>query len=192
MLGLIIAGIGVAVSVFGAAQSMSAASQQSAAQGQATAAQQQAERIRKQALETDVYRRRREFIRMNLIARAQSLTTATAQGAGSSSALEGARATSTGELAFGLQGLNAQQKLGVSIFQSNSSLLDARYNIAQAESSAMTARSLSGLGSTLLNNVGSISRVGSDFMNSTASDTTSGLSSYGGFVRGISGGTGLI
>lgn len=123
-IGLAIAAAGVGVSVF------SAASQAKYAK-KSLAAQREAENLRRQQMNLDAVRRRREIARNAQVAQAQSLTTATNQGAAGSGP-EGALAGIAGQANTALAGSLQAQDLGNRIFDANEKGSYAQAGAAQA------------------------------------------------------------
>jgi hypothetical protein len=165
MIGAIIGAVGIGLSLFGMSESQDAAQAQLQAQQQQIAFQQQQEKIRREAMKHDAARRRREAIRMFLIAKSQSLTATNASGARNSSATPGAYATKFGEMAFNVGGTIAQEKFGHQMFQTNQGILGAKMLGAQADAQRNEGLGLMQMGSTLINNMGAIDRIGTNLYN---------------------------
>lgn len=81
----ILIGLGIATSIAGTAMSYMGAQKQASAQKKMLQAQMEAERQRKQQMNLDAMRKKRETVRQAQLARAQALQVASAQGADQSS-----------------------------------------------------------------------------------------------------------
>lgn len=153
----ILLGVGTAVSVYGAVSSASA--QKRMAEEQA-AANKQGENVRRQQMELDAGRRRRQAVRESLLARAQAQTVGTAQGASDSSGVAGAMAQAT---ATGLQNQNTATQaeiLGGRIFDVNARFADATLRGQQAMA---TGSMISSLGGAIASNAQTFGRLGTYF-----------------------------
>ena len=106
--------------------------------------QSQADALRQQAVELDATRRRREAVRQGIIARAQSLTTATNQGANNpgSSAVTQAGNSISGQVNTNLLGINQSLGLSERLFDINKSITNL-YLGAQDANSSFVAQSQS-------------------------------------------------
>lgn len=164
----IIAGIGAAVGAAGAAysatQQRKAAKQQNrAAEEQATASR-QAEAARKQQMDLDAVRKRRQTIREATVARAQALAAGVNQGAAGSSGLAGGMGQVNSDANAGLSVVAQGQDIGNQLFAANSLYSEAglRGDRARAQGQAAGAwgSTISSLGGAIMNNAGTISRVG--------------------------------
>lgn len=81
------------------------------------------------------------------------MATATAQGAATSSSVEGAFATGAGNAQTAISGVNQNQQLGSEIFAANQ-------QYATAGGQAATGAAISQIGGSIYQNAGTISRVG--------------------------------
>lgn len=106
--------------------------------------QSDADAIRQQAAELDATRRRREVIRQSIVARAQGLTVATAQGANAqgSSATKQAYASISGQADVNLSGVNQASEAGRKLFNINKDIT-SQYLNAQDQNSTYVNKSLS-------------------------------------------------
>jgi hypothetical protein len=116
---------------------------------QQASAQKKAEELRKQQMNLDATRQRRDILRQSIIARSQALSTATAQGAASGSGLAGAYGQVEGQFARGTQAVNQNQEIGGKIFDANASA-DAAGGLASA------GAGLASLGGATLQNMPTI------------------------------------
>ncbi len=156
-----VAGVGIAG--YGLIQQQHAAQQQAEFQAQAITAQQQAEDARRRAMDLDATRRRREFIRSQVAARARAATIATNQGSSFGSGLPGAYAGIEGRTGVSTLGVNQNQQLGGEIFDANASASASYRSAALAGGDAATGAGLTSLGGLLLTNNEKIGKVGSFF-----------------------------
>jgi len=156
----IIAAIGIAASVAGTAVAYKGQQQQAKAQKQLIAAQQVAEDSRKQQMNLDATRKKREIVRQAQLARAAAVATANAQGAGDSSALGGAIGGIEGQTGVNLAGVNQNQQLGNQIFDANAMAGRARASEADGGGMVATGSGISSLGGALIKNSGTIARIG--------------------------------
>lgn len=105
LVGLALSAVGVGVSAYSAVQSAEAS--------------QDAERARKQQMQLDANRRRRESIRESMLAQGQALNAAAAQGASEGSAVKGATAAISGNAAESIVNTNQNVALGNQIYDAN-------------------------------------------------------------------------
>lgn len=161
-------GIGLGLTAIGTATAVGGAVANSYAQKQALAAQQQAEDQRKKAMELDADRRRRQEIRAAIAARAQSLSTATNQGASAegASALPGAYGGISGQSNTNILGINQNQQIGESIFAANAAANSAYRSAATAQSWTSAGNGLSSLGGAMMTNGDTINKVGQTWFGS--------------------------
>jgi hypothetical protein len=110
--------------------------------------QKEIEATKRQAMEIDAKRQQLEVIRNQQRGRALGLTTATAQGAGKGSGLQGAYGQISGASGVNLLGIQQNLQAGRNIFDSNaaitdynSSMADLTYNYAVQQAANQTARS---------------------------------------------------
>ena len=157
----VIAAVGLATSAYGVTKQQSAQKEQARAQQEGIAAQQRAENSRRQAMELDAMRRRREIVRQGIKARSMALSTATAQGAAGGSGLQGGLAGIEGQTNTNLLGVNQNQAIGADIFSANQEKFGADSRGVAAASRAATYGAISTLGQSILKNTGTIDRVGS-------------------------------
>lgn len=170
----LVAAAGVAVAGYGMYESYQGAQDNNAAQQAAIAAQQEAERLRKQQMDLDANRRRREILRQSTAARSASLAQTTAQGAANEggSSLPGAFGSLSGRLGVNLLGVNQNQEIGTGIFSAHQAQLTAYSQAADAQSRMAFGQGLTSLGGALINNAGPIGRVGS-FIGGSVSNAAS-------------------
>lgn len=122
---------------------------------------------RKNAMELDATRRKREFIRQSIAARSLALSTTTNQGAFNSSALPGAYAGISGRTNVNELGVNQNAEIGRNIFALNDKISDAQSTASvfqtqsnQAGAEAAKAGAMVSLGSTLMSNAVTIGKIG--------------------------------
>jgi len=163
----LIATAAIASAGYGAYSSINAAEDQKDAQNRITSAQQRQEALRMQAMELDNRRKQMEALRTQQRARALALATATNQGAGQSTGLEGAYGQTQGMSGNNLLGLNQGLQLGQANFALNSSISAARMDMASAQSQAATGQAFTQFGGTLMANMGTISKIGQSFGSSS-------------------------
>lgn len=137
----------------GTAATVAGTVMQAGAQKDIAEEQKRQESIREVQMQVDANRQRRGIIRQAMVARAESLSSATAQGAGSSSGLAGGIAQVTAERGSNLTGVNQAEQSGAAMFASNR-------NIASAQSRAAFGSGLSSLGGALVQNQEPIGRLG--------------------------------
>lgn len=133
----IIAAIGLALSAVGTTVAVKGSLD-------AADASEKAEELRKKQMDLDAMRRRREIVRKNIIARAQALSTATAQGAGEtgSSALPGGYGQISGESGRASLAVSQNQEIGQGIFNANA-------DASQAEGTASIGGGIFSIGNTM-------------------------------------------
>lgn len=161
-------GIGLAASAAGSymsykgAQSTAKASRQ-AAEEQASASR-QAEAARRQQMNLDALRKRRQSVREANVMRSQAMVAGVNQGAGGSSSLAGGIAQVTGDQMANESSIAQAQDIGGRIFDANSAYSEAgfRYDIARAKASTTGAwgSMLTSLGGMAVQNSGTIGRIG--------------------------------
>lgn len=122
-------------------------------------AQERAEAARKQALEVETTRKRREFIRNSIVARSTALSQGVARGAQDSSVLEGAFGQIAGQTAFNVAGANLQQDFGNELFAASAQGLQGKRQEAQAGAQSALGGGISSLGGALGRNIGPINRL---------------------------------
>lgn len=98
--------------------------------------QSQADAIRQQAAELDATRQRREAVRQGIVARAQSLTNATNQGAGSpgSTAIKQGAGSVTNATNTNILGINQNLDIGNQLYSINKDITSQYLNAQQANS----------------------------------------------------------
>lgn len=148
----------MAAAVAGLAAAASAAGGVIGTVSQLKVAQAQKKQIRaqKKQLNLEAKRKQREIIRRSQIARAESESTAVAQGAENTSAFEGGQANITGVAAQGVQASRQNRQTGAAI-------LSAQSQAASAQALGGFGSGLSSLGQILLKNQNTISRLGQNF-----------------------------
>jgi len=156
----IIAAIGVAAGVAGSAVSYVGQREAASAQKKVLAAQNVAEATRKQQMDLDATRKKREIIRQAQVARAAAVSTANAQGAGDTSALEGAQGAIVGQSGVNLTGVAQNQELGGRIFDANAAVGVGRMQEASAGALSAAGGGISSLGGALVKNSGTIAKIG--------------------------------
>lgn len=173
-IGLGIAAVGVGTQIYGASKAADA-------NEQAIAAQQHSEQIKLQANAIDADRRRRQFVREGVIARASALSTTTNQGANQSSGLQGAYGQIAGRTSFGISGVDIAQATGLELFNANQDLFQAKQAGNQAAMVSGIGSGLTSLGGAIVGNIGPIDRV----FGSGANGGTPNQTSYGGWTRSM-------
>lgn len=161
-----IAGLGLAV--YSTIQQREATDRATEAQAAAISEQRRAEALRKQAMDLDATRRRREVVRNQVYSMARAEATATNQGAEFGSVLPGAFGGISGRSGVNELGINQNQELGGAIFDTNMRVSQHYETAARAGGDASMAAGLGSLGGMLLNNYRTIGQVGSWFAPSTA------------------------
>lgn len=146
----IIAAIGLAIAGAGAVTQYVGAQK-------AAKAQQRQEGIRKQQMNLDYARRRREMIRKAMIAQATGISNATTQGAAASdSAVQGGIAQATQNANLSVLGADQNMELGENMFSANA-------QEAKGSGISNLGGAMKDWGSGIINNSTKISRVGSSF-----------------------------
>ena len=146
----VLLGLGLALSAAGAVV------QYTGAQAAASASQ-RSEALRKQQMDLDVMRRKREAIRQAQLARATGQAAATGQGVNSTdSSVVGSNSQQTSNQTGNLTALNQNAELGIGIFKANA-------DQAAGQSTAALGGAIGSWGSGLINNAQTISKVGSSF-----------------------------
>lgn len=141
-----------------------AASQQAAeAQKKQIGAYKLAEETRRQQMELEATRKRRDLIRQGILARAQATAQATSQGAQHGSTLPGAQSAIAGQTAYNVGGVNQAQTLGGYMFDANQMALSANYDMANAQQLSALGGALGSLGGQLHKNLGPIGRLSYGF-----------------------------
>lgn len=158
----ILIGAAVAATVAGTAIAYQGQRAQAKAQKQALAIQMQQEETRRQAMNLDANRKKREVLRQQQLLRAQALATATNQGAGGagSSGIEGAIGQIQGQSGVNQLGINQQQELGNTMFDQNQQITAAGIRAANAGGMVALGTGLSSLGGAVIRNAGTIGRIG--------------------------------
>lgn len=156
-----IAAIGLAVSAVGVGTSVYGAVQQGNAQKKMAEEQKKQEAIRKQQMNLEAMRRKREIIRQSQMAQAKSLATAGAQGGAESSGFAGALGTISGGAGNASLATSQNEELGNSMFASNARMAGLMGDAAQSGTISSAGSGLGSLGGALINQSKTISRVGS-------------------------------
>lgn len=120
-------------------------------QFQAMRSAKKAEALREQQMNIEAMRARRQTVRQAIVARAQSLNTSEAQGAGGSSGQLGGVYGVQSQAASNIQGINQSQQISQGIFQANR-------GIAAGQSLSGFGQSLQGFSSWFANNRETLSR----------------------------------
>lgn len=154
---------GLALGTVGMVQQQKGMKKASEAQAYAIAEQQKAEALRKQAMNLDASRRKREMVRNQVAAMGKAESIATNQGSQLGSALPGAYGGISGRTGVNVQGVNQNVELGQGIFDANAAASDQYRAAALAGGSAATGTGLASLGGMLLNNFQQIGQIGSWF-----------------------------
>lgn len=158
----LIAAAGLGLAAGSTYMSYKSSQQANQANQQAIAAQQKAEELRKEQMDLDATRRRREILRQSVAARSASLAVTTSQGAAyeGGSALPGSYGSISGRTNVNAAGVNQNQEIGTGIFQAHAEQLTAYRAAANAQSQQAMWQGLSSLGSALISNAGTIDKVG--------------------------------
>jgi len=143
---------GTAVSIFGASKA-------NEANKEAILIQQQQEAVRRQAMELDASRRQLENIRTVQRARAQALATATHQGAGLGSGLQGGFAQVFGQGAWNATGIAQNLQLGRNMFDLNAQLSEVKMQQSDAGMISQIGSGLTSLGGSLFGSAGAFGRL---------------------------------
>lgn len=154
---------GLALGAAGVGVQVASAQASASAQKDEIAAQQKAEATREQSMKLDSMRKQREMIRQGILARSQSLTQGSNQGAGYGSGIAGAQAGITEQTAFNTLGAQQQSQLGSDIFAANREAFGARSRQADAGSMGAFGSGLSTLGGAMMKNTGNVDRIGGAF-----------------------------
>jgi hypothetical protein len=112
-----------------------------------------AEASRKQQMNLEADRSRRQTIREAIVARSTALANATQQGAQESSGLEGGIAQVTGQMNQNILAVNQNQQIGNRIF-------DANMEYSRGQSLSNLGGSLQGLSGQITNNMPALTRIG--------------------------------
>jgi len=112
-----------------------------------------AENARRQQARLEAQRARREIVRRGVVARAESLSNATNQGAQFSSAAIGAQGSAVAQAGRGVQATTQNEILGNRVFEGNAQ---------QRRGNTLTSlgSGLQSFGSSLTNNLGTFEKVG--------------------------------
>lgn len=90
------------------------------------AASERQDNLRRRQMELEANRQRREQIRKATVARAQATASATNQGAGDSSGIQGGLAQITSQANRNIQGINQDEEIGRGIFKTNAQIASAQ------------------------------------------------------------------
>ena len=161
--GAIAAIIGAGAAVAGTGIAAYATIQSGNAQRKQMKAQEQAEAARRQQMNLDAIRRRREMIRQAQVARATALSTAENQGASEGSGIEGALGQISGQTGSNILGSSQNQELGNRIFDANALASTYAQQASNANSMAAFGGQLQSLGGTLVKNEGIFQKFGTYF-----------------------------
>ena len=149
----------LALTAVGTGLQVSAASKAADAQEAQVKAQERAEAARKQALEVETNRKRREFIRNSIVARSQALSQGVSRGVQDSSVLEGAFGQIAGQTAFNVAGANLQEGFGNELFAASAEGLQGKRQEAQAGAQSALGGGISSLGGAVGRNIGPVNRL---------------------------------
>lgn len=155
-----VAAAGVGVGVAGMVQQRAGQKQQAEYQQQAISLQQQQDAQRRQQMELDATRRKREMIRQSIIARSQALAATTAGGANTSSALPGAYGGVSGRTNVNELGVNQNEQIGENMFSIQGGITAANAGYARAGASAAAGAGMVSLGNMFIQNSSTISKIG--------------------------------
>lgn len=152
MAGTAITAVGMGLSGVGAYMQYKGSKDQAKAQNAAAASQREADAVRRQAMEFDALRRRRENIRQGQMARALAVSRATNQGAESGSGLEGGIGQISGRTGINLTGVQGQLGFGRSIFDINAQTSSFYAQAAAAGTRSSLGSGLVSLGGAVVRN----------------------------------------
>jgi hypothetical protein len=157
------AGVGIGISLWGMSESSEAAQRQTEAQKQMIVLEQRVEAQRRQAMELDARSKQMRLLRNAQKARSLALTTATAQGAGQGSGLQGGYGQISGDVNSSLLNVNQNLDIGRNIFGLNAQISQQKISMAEAGLQAQEGAAYSSLGSSILNSSGTIGKLSSGF-----------------------------
>lgn len=159
--------------------------------------QSDADAIRQQAAELDSTRRRREVIRQSIVARAQGLAVATAQGATGpgGSATKQAYASISGQAGVNISGINQASEAGRKLFDINKDIT-SQYLTAQDQNSTYVSKAATLQGS-VFDNQKKVYELGGqanqNYANAAASGTNASMwAGLGGLGLSIAGNSGTL
>lgn len=148
----VLGAVGVGLQAFGMAKSVHAAKEASQASQAEIAANMQAEEARKQQMNLDAARRRREDIRQSIQAGSQALSNATAQGAELGSGLAGGYGQISGRTGTSITGINEAQGIGNRIFAAHMAAGQAGIQEAYWRGQMGFGNAMSSLGGAIITN----------------------------------------
>lgn len=148
-----VGGIGSAVGTAGTVLSALGTGAGIVGQFKQQAAAKKAEKLRERQMDLEAARSRRDIARKAIMARAESLAGATAQGAQFGSGLAGGQAQVTAQGAMDTLGVNQNQEIGKGIFAANRQM-------ASAQTLSSFGQGLQGLGQNLQSNMELYGRLG--------------------------------
>lgn len=157
--------IGIGAAAGGSYLSYKGSREQAKYQSKALQQQAQEEQVRRKQMELDSRRRRREVIRQAQLARATALTSATAQGAGQGSGLQGGYGQISGRTGVNSLGISQNEAFGSQIFDLNAGASNFYSQAARAGSTSAMGAGLTSLGGLVLNNMGPLSSLGTYYGN---------------------------
>jgi len=160
MIPALIAIAGVGLTAAGAYNQYQGAKGASEAQQKQIALEQKAEAQRRLAMEIKARRDQLEAVRQGQRARALGLVSATNQGAGQGSGLQGAYGQISGQVGTNILGITQPLEIGRNIFDINEQISQQKIAMAQAGTQSSFGQGLSSLGSSLLANSNQISSAG--------------------------------
>lgn len=175
----------VGLSAFGTKESVGGAQDAAAASQQITQGELKQDQIRQEAAAMDARRRELQTIRESQKARAMALTSATAQGAGLGSGLQGGYGQIQGDTATNYLGIAQNLEFGQRLYDVNANEINpAKVALSQAQGRMATGQGMSSFGGSLMNSVGTIGRLAQGF-GSPSSPYGGTTQTYGGFVSGL-------
>lgn len=150
---LILAGLSLVTGIIGLGMQAAGTAAQMEGNKQAAEASRRAEALRKQQMDLESARQRRQVVRNALRARSLALTASVNQGASSGSGIQGGLSQVQNQTASNIQGINQGQQIGAGIF-------DANMDVSRGQELASFGSGLSSLGGALFSSAPSIGRLG--------------------------------
>lgn len=151
-----IGAIGMGISAIGTGLGLWGSSEAAEAQQKLTAAQMQAEKLRYEQMKNEAERKRRQAIKMQIQQQHTAVSNATLQGAGESSGAYGAYGQTNQEGSWNVGGVNIAEHFGTEIYKANMAALQAKGELADAQSLQQMGAGISSLGGAVLGNMGAI------------------------------------
>lgn len=153
----------VGLSLYGNSKNAAAQRQANAAQQEQIRLQQQVEAQRQKAMELDARRKQMEILRQQQRARSIAVAAANNQGALFGSGLQGGLGQISGQADTQQLGVQQSLDIGRNIFGLNAGISQTRIDMANAQSSALEAQSITSLGGTILRSAGMLGSLAQGF-----------------------------